>query len=67
MALAAGGDLLFIVEPERLTALRTGDGSIAWQLPFAETLVVPPVWDNGWLIAATAANDVLAFRATDGS
>jgi outer membrane protein assembly factor BamB len=49
-----------------LTALRTADGSVDWQLPFAETLVVAPVWDNGWLIAATAANEILAFRASDG-
>ncbi|HWF86999.1 MAG TPA: PQQ-binding-like beta-propeller repeat protein [Vicinamibacterales bacterium] len=66
MPLAAGGDLLFLVEPQMLTALRAGDGSIAWQLPFAEKLVVHPVWDNGWLIAATATNDILAFRASDG-
>jgi outer membrane protein assembly factor BamB len=61
-----GEALLFLIEPSALTALRTVDGSIAWQLPFAETLVVPPVWDNGWLVAATAASEILAFRAADG-
>jgi eukaryotic-like serine/threonine-protein kinase len=66
MPLAAGGNLLFLIEPEMITARRAADGSIAWQLPFAEHLVVPLVWDNGWLIAATAANEILAFRATDG-
>jgi len=66
MPLAAGGGLLFVVEPSMLTALRTADGSIAWQLPFADTLAVHPVWDNGWLIAATAADEMLAFRAADG-
>lgn len=66
MPLVAGGDLLFLIEPGMLTAIRTADGSIGWQLPFAEKLVVPPVWDNGWLIAATAANEILAFRASDG-
>lgn len=63
---AIGDGLLFLVEPQTLTALRVDDGSIAWQLPFVETLIVPPVWDNGWLVAATASNEILAFRATDG-
>jgi outer membrane protein assembly factor BamB len=63
---AVGDALLFLIEPSTLTALRTVDGSIAWQLPFAETLVVPPVWDNGWLIVATAAEEILAFRGLDG-
>ena len=64
---AAGGDMLFLVEPDALTALRAGDGSIAWQLPFAEALVARPVFDNGWLVAATAGGSVLAFRASDGT
>jgi outer membrane protein assembly factor BamB len=63
---AVGDSLLFLVEPSTLTALHTADGSIAWQLPFVETLVVPPVWDNGWLIAATAAEEILAFNGKDG-
>jgi outer membrane protein assembly factor BamB len=62
----AGDGLLFVVEPEMLTALDAGDGSVAWQLPFAEKLEVVPVWDNGWLVVATAAGEVLAFRAQDG-
>jgi outer membrane protein assembly factor BamB len=61
-----GEALLFLIEPSAITALRTVDGSIAWQLPFAETLVVPPVWDNGWLIAATAGEEILAFSGQDG-
>jgi outer membrane protein assembly factor BamB len=64
---AAGGDLLFVVEPDRLAALRIADGSSAWQLPFAEPLAVPPVFDNGWLVVATINGDVLAFRASDGT
>ena len=63
---AAGDGLLFLVEPERLTALHVEDGTTAWQLSFEEQLVVRPVWDNGWLIASTSAGSVLAFRATDG-
>ena len=66
MALAVGEELLFLVEPATLTALHAADGSIAWQLPLADKLAVPPVWDNGWLVAATAGHEILAFRAIDG-
>jgi outer membrane protein assembly factor BamB len=66
LPLSAGGDLLFVVEPATLTALRATDGSIEWQLPFAEKIIAPLVWDNGWLIAATAGNEILAFRGSDG-
>jgi len=62
----AGDSLLFIVEPGSLTALNAGDGSIAWQLPFADKVAVGPVWDNGWLIVATDQGEVLAFRGVDG-
>jgi outer membrane protein assembly factor BamB len=48
-------------------AFRARDGVQAWQLPFSEPLAVPPVFDNGWLIAATIAGEVLAFRASDGT
>lgn len=64
---AASPDLLFVAEPGHLVALRATDGSPAWQLPFAETLAVPPVFDNGWLVAATIGGEVLAYRASDGA
>jgi outer membrane protein assembly factor BamB len=64
--LVAGGDMVFLVEPDALTARRASDGSVAWRLPFAEALAVRPVWDNGWLVAATKAGTILAFRAADG-
>jgi outer membrane protein assembly factor BamB len=62
----AGGGLLFFVDADSLTALNGDDGSVAWQLPFAEPLAVHPVWDNGWLVVATEAGTVRAIRATDG-
>jgi len=62
----AGGGLVFLVEPETLTARRASDGSIAWQVPLADTPAVRPTFDNGWLIAATTGGDVLAYRASDG-
>jgi outer membrane protein assembly factor BamB len=63
---AASPDLVFVIESAMLDAVRVADGSMAWQLPFAEQLAAPLAWDNGWLVAATIEGDVLAFRASDG-
>ena len=66
LAPVAGGGFLFLVERSVLTALRVADGAVAWRVPFDEALAVPPVWDNGWLIVASARGEVGAFRGTDG-
>src|SRR6185436_14877324 len=63
---AVGDGLLFLIDAEKLSALKATDGSIAWQLPFTEKLAVRPVWDNGWLVLATEPGEILALRATDG-
>ena len=63
---AAGGGQVFFVEPDAIRAARGDDGSLAWQLPFSEPLASPLVWDNGWLVAASASGSILAFRASDG-
>lgn len=63
---ATGEGLVFLVEPSRIRAVRQEDGSEAWQQPISESLAVPPVWDNGWLIGATTTGGILAFRAGDG-
>ncbi len=63
---AAGAGLIFLVEPDTLTARHISDGSVAWQIPFTEKLAVRPVWDNGWLIVASTGGEVGALRATDG-
>jgi outer membrane protein assembly factor BamB len=63
---ATGDDLVFVVEPAAVAALRASDGSRAWELPFADTVAVPPAWDNGWLVVASAEGQVMTLRATDG-
>ena len=63
----AGNGLLFVVEPDAITALGVDTGKIAWQLPFAEQLAVRPVCDRGWLVVATKAGAILALRSRDGS
>jgi outer membrane protein assembly factor BamB len=62
----AGDGLVFIVEADRLTALGAADAAVVWQWPLSVKLAVHPVWDNGWLIVATAKGTILAFRAIDG-
>jgi outer membrane protein assembly factor BamB len=63
---AAGGGLLFVDESGLLTARRSADGSIAWQVPLAAELAAPAVWDNGWLITATKDREIIARRSSDG-
>ena len=62
---AAGGGLLFLAEPDAISAIHASDGTLAWRLPFTEGIAVPLVWDNGWLVVASKSGSVLAFRASD--
>jgi outer membrane protein assembly factor BamB len=61
-----GHGLLFVSEAASLKAIRTSDGSTAWERPTPGDLAVPPVWDNGWLMLAAGTGEVLALRALDG-
>ena len=63
---AVGDGLIFLAKPGALAALQATDGSTAWEVPFADKLAVPLVWDNGWLVAATSGSAILAFRSSDG-
>ncbi len=63
---ATGEGLVFIAEPEALVALHEADGADAWRLALTERLAAPLVWDNGWLIAATASGSLLVLRGLDG-
>jgi outer membrane protein assembly factor BamB len=66
MPLATGDDLIFVTEKDALVALRASDGSLAWRLPLEQPLGEPPVWDNGWLVLASATGTIEALRARDG-
>ncbi|HEV3140313.1 MAG TPA: PQQ-binding-like beta-propeller repeat protein [Vicinamibacterales bacterium] len=66
MALTAGDNLIFFPEKDELVALRTADGARAWHVRLDEPLGVSPVWDNGWLVLATARGTVIAMSARDG-
>jgi len=67
LPLAAGSDLVFLVESSGLVARRAADGAIVWQLALSDPPIVPPVFDNGWLVVATKGGQIGALRATDGT
>ncbi len=61
-----GDGLLFIEQADRLVALRSDNGSVAWEAPVSEQRAAPLVWDNGWLVATTQ-KALHVFRAVDGT
>jgi outer membrane protein assembly factor BamB len=63
---AVSDTLIFVAEPAAIRALRQSDGTEAWNIPFADPLGAPLIWDNGWLVAANATGRVVAFRGEDG-
>lgn len=64
--IAAGDGLVFIAEPDRLTARRALDGGLAWETPLTEALASPPVWGNSRLAVATGDGVIALLRASDG-
>lgn len=61
-----GEGLLFVEQPDALTALRSSDGSRAWQSPLEGRLLGSPSWNAGRVVAATESA-VFLWRADDGS
>lgn len=66
LPVAVGGDLVFVVVPGGVRALRADTGAAAWQRTLPGTVAAPPYWDTGWLILSLAGGDLAAFRAADG-
>ena len=61
-----GDGLVFVEQLDSLTALRAGEGAVAWQIPLGSRLSAPPSWTAGSLVAATGAS-VFAVRTADGT
>ena len=64
---AAGSNLVFVPEADRLVALRAADGAAAWELSTPEPLALPPVWSNGWLVIGSARGTLRALHADSGN
>jgi outer membrane protein assembly factor BamB len=62
-----GEQLIFVVEPNAIVALREETGVEAWRVALSEALAAPVTCHNGWLVATAASGAVLAFRASDGA
>jgi outer membrane protein assembly factor BamB len=62
-----GNGFVFVFGPESLVALRIEDGTVAWRIPHADGLAVPPALAGELLVTATSTGDVVARRARDGA
>jgi outer membrane protein assembly factor BamB len=62
----AGRDVVLIVADDHLDARKPTDGTSAWRAELGEPLAVKPVAADGWIVAATKAGSLLAFREADG-
>ena len=64
--LAAGDGLVFVAEPDGVVAFDQAAGAERWRAPLAAPAIAP-TWNAGWLVAATAAPELVALRAADGA
>jgi outer membrane protein assembly factor BamB len=62
----ASGGLLYLEQHEKLTALKTADGSVAWERPLSDKLAVPLAVADQYLFAATSGA-LTAYQAMDGA
>ena len=64
---AAGDDVIVAASGGRLDARRATDGSLLWSTELEAAIVVPPLWNTGWLVVATAAGRIVVLRGFDGA
>jgi outer membrane protein assembly factor BamB len=62
-----GDGLVFTASKQQITAFDQRSGSTVWQTPIEADLAMAPVWDSGWLLAATTDGQVIALRAGSGA
>jgi len=63
---ATGEGLVFVVTDSTIEARDAATGAVRWSSPWSGGSTVPPLYDTGWLLASTAAGDLVAMRASDG-
>ncbi len=64
---AIGEGRVFTAAAATIEARDSATGAIGWQTPLPGGVAAPLYWERGWLIASTAAGDLLAFRSADGT
>jgi outer membrane protein assembly factor BamB len=63
---AVGDGGVYLAAREAIRAFDASTGDERWASALDQPLTAPPVWDTGWLIVSTAADEVLAMRTSDG-
>ena len=63
----AQGGMVIVGTDTGLVAFDADTGDDRWTLPLDRQVIVPLVWDTGWLIAVVEPDEVLGIRAADGS
>ncbi len=61
-----GDGQVYVVTAGAILSLDAASGQDRWSTMLEGVVTAPLVLDTGWLVAITAAGDVVAFRATDG-
>ncbi len=64
---AAGDGVVVAAGGSRLVGRRASDGLTLWSAEFDSAISAPPLWNTGWLVAATAAGEIVVFRGFDGA
>jgi len=60
------GANVFLATTRALLAISTSSGSTTWKLEFSSDISAPPLQRGGWVIVATANNELFALRSSDG-
>ena len=63
---AAGGGVVVTARGSGLGGWRASDGGALWSADLGSAVAAPPLWSNGWLVAATEAGEIVALRGFDG-
>ena len=62
----AGDGVVVTASGSRLGGWRASDGFALWSAEFGAAIVAPPLWNNGWLVVATAIGEIVVLRGFDG-
>ena len=63
----AGDGVVVAAGGSRLVGRRASDGLTLWSAELGSAVAAPPLWNTGWLVAATAAGEIVVLRGFDGT
>ena len=62
----AGDGVVVGADGTRFLGWRASDGFPLWSTDLGSAIASPPLWDTGWLVAATATGEIVVLRGFDG-